>query len=102
MSGIGRVGLGDFIFKLAHQVIKLAFGQAQGFGVIAEDALGRVLYPAFQFVDALSGTLFGLAGLREQFLTQQFGSDVEGFASFLIVEAFKFVVKGSGEHSAFN
>jgi hypothetical protein len=62
LRGIG-VSSSDFLINLSSQIVQFALGHAQGFGVVAQHALGRVFDALFQVFDVFPRALLELSRL---------------------------------------
>ena len=59
-------------------VVEFLLGEAEGFGVVAQDGVGGLLDALAEVLDALAGALFGLAGGLVHALAEEFAGDLEG------------------------
>ncbi len=98
--GGALVGAGDFAFEGVGEGIELALGQAQFFGVVAEEAFGGPLDAAPQIGDAAAGAFLGAIGLGQEALAEHFGGDFEGFGAIVFGGIAEAIVCALGEDAA--
>jgi len=77
--------------------VEFVAGAAEGFGLVAEDALGGLFDAFAEFGDAAIGFGFGLAGVVEEAFVEELFAGVEGLVGLLLMRLADGVVELLGE-----
>ena len=65
--------------------VEFVAGAAEGFGLVAENALGGLFDAFAEFGDAAIGFGFGLAGVFEEAFVEELFAGVEGLVGLLLM-----------------